>query len=185
MRDVINHHRYLYHVKDTQEISDAALDSLKHELFELEQQYPEFITPDSPTQRVGGKAVAGFEKVAHQTRMLSLEDAFVLEDMRKWEQRMKRVFPDRKYEYYFELKMDGMALSLVYDKGVLTTAATRGDGRVGENVTKNVKTIDAIPLRLKQPSVDELRSFARAHAMKEVESFVGRVGKAFVMVGVI
>lgn len=171
LRDVIHHHRYLYHVKDTQEISDAALDSLKHELYELEQQYPDLITADSPTQRVGGKALEGFDKVRHETRMLSIEDGFAFDDLQKWEKRMKRVFPERKYEYFFEVKMDGMALSLVYENGVLLQAATRGDGRVGENVTNNVKTIEAIPLKLRMPSEKELKDFAKKNKLSHIKNF--------------
>ncbi len=144
----IQHHRYLYHVLDTQEISEAALDSLKKELFDLEQEFPEFITPDSPTQRVAGEPLAGFEKVEHSSRMLSLNDAFDEEDMQSWMDRMKRVEPNGEYELFCEPKIDGLAIALIYVDGVLDTAATRGNGFVGENVTTNIKTIQSVPLRL-------------------------------------
>ncbi|NQU83202.1 MAG: NAD-dependent DNA ligase LigA [Parcubacteria group bacterium] len=144
----IARHRYLYHVLDKVEISDAALDSLKHELFKLEQQYPEFITSDSPTQRVGGKSLEKFKKVSHEYRMLSMEDVFSFEEMGEWENRIKKLKPSGKLDYYCEVKVDGLAVSLIYEDGILRVGATRGDGRVGENVTQNLKTIDAIPLRL-------------------------------------
>lgn len=150
LRKVIDHHRYLYHVLDRQEISDAALDSLKKELFDLEARYPELVTPDSPTQRVGGKPLDAFEKVRHRVPMLSLNDAFSLEDMRAWETRIKKLFSSgEKFDYFVELKMDGLAVSLVYKDGSLVQGATRGDGRIGEDVTANVKTIESIPLSLR------------------------------------
>ncbi|MBI4812204.1 NAD-dependent DNA ligase LigA [Candidatus Falkowbacteria bacterium] len=158
LRKEINYHRYLYHVLDKAEISDAALDSLKNELQKLEQEFPEFITPDSPTQRVGGAPLKEFKKVEHATPMMSLFDAFSEEDMRDWEGRLKKIFNFQFsiFNYYCELKMDGLAVSLVYENGVLKTGATRGDGRVGEDVTQNLKTIEAIPLKLRQPNDSEL-----------------------------
>lgn len=152
----IDHHRYLYHVLDTQEISEAALDSLKNELFKLEQANPELITADSPTQRIAGEASAKFVKVRHSQPMLSLYDAFSPEDMRDWEKRMEKILPGQRFDYYCELKMDGLAMSLVYRQGLFVQGATRGDGQVGENVTRNLKTIEAIPLRLRQPKRGEL-----------------------------
>ena len=149
LREEINRHRYLYHVKDAPEISDAALDSLKHELEELEQQYPDLITPDSPTQRVGGEPLPAFTQVQHSTRMLSLQDAFSLEELTAWEERNQKIVPG-EYGYFVELKIDGVAVTLFYDDGVLTQAATRGDGTTGEDVTHNIKTIEAIPLTLRK-----------------------------------
>ena len=149
LKKEINHHRYLYHVLDKQEISDAALDSLKHELDQLERQFPEFITPDSPTQRVGGKPLAGFKKVTHQTPMLSLNDSFSEEEIADWEIRIKKLVPPGFHlDYYTEIKMDGLAMSLVYRNGLLNHGSTRGDGKVGEDITQNLKTIEAIPLKL-------------------------------------
>ncbi|MFA5052288.1 MAG: NAD-dependent DNA ligase LigA [Patescibacteria group bacterium] len=163
----INHHRYLYHVLDRQEISDAALDSLKHELQDLENKHPEFITPDSPTQRVGGKALDKFAKVQHPVPMLSLVDAFSFDELTEWETRNRKLVPSgTNMEYYAETKMDGLAVTLKYRDGVLLQAATRGDGKVGEDITNNAKTIDAIPLRLE---LDSLQPSVRASARREVE----------------
>ncbi len=149
LRKIINYHRYLYHVLDRQEISDAALDSLKHELYELEQRYPEFITPDSPTQRVSGKPLAGFRKVRHRVPMLSIEDIFSEEELRDWENYLKKLRPrSHPFEYFAELKIDGFGISLLYERGVLKMGSTRGTGRVGEDVTQNLKTIESIPLKL-------------------------------------
>lgn len=153
LREVINHHRYLYHVKDTQEISEDTLDSLKHELYELEQQFPDLITRDSPTQRVEGKPLEKFGKIKHETPMLSMEDVFKKEEFEKWMERVEKV-GERKVEgFYCMQKIDGLAISLVYEDGSLKTAATRGDGKVGEDVTQNIKTIEAIPLTLRSSEV--------------------------------
>lgn len=148
----INHHRYLYHVLDRQEISDAALDSLKNELVKLERQFPELLTPDSPSQRVGGVPLGAFTKVPHIAPMLSLEDAFSEDDMTAWEERIRKVYPQGAHGYFAELKVDGFAISLEYENGVLKRASTRGDGKVGEDVTENIKTIEAVPLALQDPS---------------------------------
>ena len=153
LKTEINHHRYLYHVLDKEEISEAALDSLKNELFKLEQEFPEFVTPDSPTQRVEGKVLDKFEKVKHSSRMISLFDAFSETDVKEWEARALKQLASqgmspRDLEYFCELKFDGLAMSLIYEKGIFTTGATRGDGLVGENVTNNLKTIESIPLKL-------------------------------------
>lgn len=159
LREEINYHRYLYHVLDKIEISDAALDSLKHELYKLEQEFPELITPDSPTQRVGGEALDKFKKVSHVVPMLSIEDAFEFKEVQEWEERMKRLSPHDQYDYYAEIKMDGLAMSLIYEDGIFTVGATRGDGKIGEDVTQNLKTIEAIPLRLRTPSGAEVKKF--------------------------
>lgn len=148
LRKEINHHRYLYHVLDRQEISDAALDSLKHELTELETRFPQFVTPDSPTQRVGGALLPGFKKIRHATPMLSLNDAFSEKELKDWENRIAKLSPGATREYFAEIKVDGFAISLLYERGILKTASTRGDGRVGEDITQNVKTIESIPLAL-------------------------------------
>ena len=157
LRDEINHHRYLYHVLDSPEISDGALDSLKHELEKLENQHPELITADSPTQRVSGKALNKFEKVSHKTRMLSLNDAFSENEMFEWEERIKKMIPGKSIEYFCEVKVDGFSVSLEYKKGMLQTGSTRGDGQIGENVTQNLKTIEAVPLHLEQDIDVEVR----------------------------
>lgn len=148
LRELINHHRYLYHVQDKEEISPEALDSLKKELFDLEQNYPQFITSDSPTQRIGGKPLDSFEKVKRDNIMYSFNDAFSREDMDNWEKRNKKLI-STNFEYYCEPKLDGLAIELVYKDGILVLGSTRGDGLVGENVTQNIKTIESIPLKLK------------------------------------
>ncbi len=149
LKKVISHHRYLYHVLNRQEISDAALDSLKHELYQLEQKFPEFITPDSSTQRVAGKPLEGFVKVRHEVPMLSIEDVFSEKELLDWEDYLKtRASESSVIEYFAELKIDGFAITLIYEDGILKYGATRGDGKVGEDVTQNLKTIESIPLKL-------------------------------------
>ncbi len=154
LKEVINHHRYLYHVLNKQEISDAALDSLKHELFKLEEQFPELITSDSPTQRVGGESLKEFKKIKHTVPMLSIEDIFLEEELRDWEDYLRRLVPHHfsqksgGREYFAELKIDGFAVTLIYTAGVFSVGATRGSGAIGEDVTQNLKTIESIPLKL-------------------------------------
>ena len=152
LRDVIEHHRRLYHVEDRQELSDAALDSLKHELKTLEDRFPDLVTPDSPTQRVGGVASAKLAKVKHASSMLSIEDVFSAQEFLAWETRIAKLLNGKKPDYYAMLKIDGLAISLVYEDGTLVNAATRGDGTVGEDVTANIRTIESIPLALRQPA---------------------------------
>ena len=149
LRDLINDYRYHYHVLDESIMSEAAADSLKHELSQLEEQFPELITPDSPTQRVAGKALSKFAKVQHQTRMISLQDVFDRAEVTAWIQRMKKVRQDITEEFLCDIKMDGLACALIYEDGVLTRAVTRGDGLVGEDVTMNVRTIQNVPLTLR------------------------------------
>lgn len=158
LREEINFHRYRYHVHDRMDISEGALDSLKHELYKLEQQYPDLITPDSPTQRVGGIPLPEFKKVPHAFPMLSMEDVFSFEELQEWLSRNRRLFPRGQYDFYAEIKMDGLAVSLVYANGLLEVGSTRGDGKVGEDVTRNLKTIEAIPLRLRIPTEKEVAS---------------------------
>ncbi len=149
LREAIRRYRYAYHVLNQSIISDEALDSLKKELFDLEQQYPEFITPDSPTQRVGGKPLKNFKKTEHKVPMFSLNDAFSEEDMYDWHERIKKLLPSSaKIDFYCEYKFDGLAISLEYKDRILKIGSTRGNGKVGEDVTQNLKTINAIPLRL-------------------------------------
>jgi len=163
LRDEINRYRYQYHVLNTLEISEAALDALKHELYTLEQEYPDLITSDSPTQRVAGEAMPGFVKVTHSSRMLSIEDAFSFEEAQEWLMRLRRLRPDANFDFYAELKMDGLAVSLIYEHGALIQGATRGDGRIGEDVTHNLRTIEAIPLRLDPPSDKDIEAFLKKH----------------------
>ncbi|MBC7073949.1 NAD-dependent DNA ligase LigA, partial [Candidatus Parcubacteria bacterium] len=152
LRREIERHDYLYYVLNKPEISDAAYDSLKRELIELEKQFPEFLTPDSPTQRVGGKPLDQFQKVTHKIPMLTLNDAFDEKELKDWEKRIQRLLSPSeisKLDYFAELKMDGLAISLIYKNGKLERGATRGDGWTGEDVTQNVRTIRCIPLRLR------------------------------------
>ena len=169
LRDEINYHRYLYHVLDKAEISDAALDSLKNELAKLEALHPELVTPDSPTQRVGGAPLEKFKKVRHSRPMMSIFDAFTPGDMRDWEKRLEKIIPGQKIDYYAELKMDGLAVALIYEKGKFVLGATRGDGETGEEVTQNLKTIEAIPLILRRPAETELKKIGlNAEAIKKL-----------------
>jgi len=148
LKKVISHHRYLYHVLDRQEISDEVHDSLKRELSELERQFPDLITPDSPTQRVGGEPLDKFEKVQHTAPMLSIDDVFTQKDVQDWESYLSRLVPNERTCYFCEVKIDGFAISLLYKNGLLVRAATRGNGRVGEDVTGNIRTVESVPLRL-------------------------------------
>lgn len=161
LRDEIDHHRYLYHVEDRSEISPDALDSLKHELAQLEERYPDLVTPDSPTQRVEGAVAKGFTKVTHSRPMLSLTDVFDTDEFRAWEDRIERQVGSQERpvspEYFAELKYDGLAIAIRYEKGRYKQAATRGNGRVGEDVTTNVRTIESVPLRLRAPATVEVR----------------------------
>ncbi len=161
LKKEVEHHRYLYHVLDRTEITDAALDSLKHELYKLEQEYPEFITPDSPTQRVGGEPLAKFKKVTHETPMLSMEDVFSPEELADWHERNRKLISKLPEDFYVEIKMDGLAVSLVYEDGVLVQGSTRGNGQIGEEVTGNLRTIEAIPLKLREPSEAETEKFIK------------------------
>lgn len=161
LRAEIDVHRYNYHVLDKETLSEAALDSLKLELFRLENEYPDLITPDSPTQRVGGRALDKFSQVTHRQPMISLYDSFSENDIRDWQERNRRFYNRPLPEdYYCEVKLDGLAVSLRYDNGLLVQGATRGDGKVGEDITSNVKTINSIPLSLRQPSESELASLS-------------------------
>ena len=186
LKKVITHHRYLYHVLNRQEISESALDSLKKELFDLEQKFPEFITPDSPTQRVGGKPLEEFKKVKHSQPMLSFDDAFSEEDMQDWLERILKLLTpeerkillgeeknkEKEAGFFCELKFDGLAIELVYKNGILTTGATRGDGITGEDVTQNLRTIASIPLKLRMPAKEEFNEFKES-LVQRLKSFIG------------
>ena len=151
LRELINDYRYHYHVLDESIMSEAAADSLKHELSLLEGQFPELITPDSPTQRVAGKPLDKFTKVAHEKRMISLADVFSHEEIADWIHRNEKLIPGGKIlEFFTDIKMDGLACALIYEDGLLKQAVTRGDGRVGEDVTMNVRTIENVPLSIPQ-----------------------------------
>src|SRR3989338_3331303 len=186
LKKEIDYHRYQYHVLDRLDISDAAFDALKNELEELELKYPVFVTADSPTQRVGGEPLDKFKKVVHSAPMLSLNDAFGEEEILAWETRIMKILnppappltrgvnaeaplTSKKVsgtlnsgyptplKYFCELKLDGLAAALIYKKAILSVGATRGDGKIGEDVTQNIKTIEAIPLALRAPREKELK----------------------------
>ena len=146
LREEIRHHEYRYYVLDDPEISDAEFDRMMNELKKLEAAHPELVTPDSPTQRVGGKPREGFVKVAHSTPMLSLDNAYSEDELRNWERRVHELSGRKDIEYVCELKLDGMSLALRYEGGKLVRGITRGDGSTGEDVTSNVRTVRSLPL---------------------------------------
>ena len=150
LKKVIEKHRYNYHVLDKLEISEEALDSLKNELVKIEERYPELITSDSPSQRVAGKPLDKFEKIPHKVAQWSFNDAFTEEDIISFDKKLKRIIGDKEIEYVCELKIDGMHVVLEYEKGNLVMASSRGDGKIGENILMNVKTIQSIPLKLEE-----------------------------------
>ncbi len=152
LKKSISHYRRMYHVYDREEIPEAARDSLMHELVQIEAQYPELVTPDSPSQRVAGTPLPQFKKVPHKVPQWSFNDVFSEDELREWDARVKRVLKtDEPVEYVCELKIDGLKVILEYKSGALLVAATRGDGAVGEDVTHNVRTIESVPLALERP----------------------------------
>ncbi|MCX6760089.1 MAG: NAD-dependent DNA ligase LigA, partial [Candidatus Nealsonbacteria bacterium] len=153
LRETIDYHRYLYHVLDKQEISDSALDSLKKELFDLELRFPDLITSESPTQRIGGEPLKNFKKVKHSVLMISFNDAFSYKDMEEWLTRISKLLSGseiEKIDFYCELKIDGLAIELIYENKAFKTGSTRGNGAVGEDITQNLRTIEAIPLKIRE-----------------------------------
>ena len=149
LRQLINDYRYHYHVLDESTMSEAAADSLKHELTQIEEQFPQLITPDSPTQKVAGQALDKFVKIAHRTPMISLSDVFNEAELRAWLERIQKFLPGVEFNFLCDIKMDGLACALIYQDGVLMQAVTRGDSRIGEDVTTNVRTIANVPLKLR------------------------------------
>ena len=159
LRSLINQYSYEYHVNDAPSVDDAIYDSLFHELKQLEVTHPDLITSDSPTKRVGNELKGGFQKVAHRSRMLSLNDVFDRSEVESWVMRIDKQLAGAKHEYFADIKMDGLACSLLYQNGVLTQAVTRGDSFIGEDVTNNVRTIASVPLRLRMaPGFDKFLS---------------------------
>ena len=148
LRDKIRHHEYRYYVLDDPEISDAQFDQLMNQLKALESEHPELVTPESPTQRVGGKPSEGFVKAPHSSPMLSLDNTYNVDDLRNWERRVHELTGRQDIEYVCELKLDGMSLALHYENGRLVRGITRGDGTIGEDVTLNVRTVRSIPLSI-------------------------------------
>jgi DNA ligase (NAD+) len=179
LREEINHHNYRYYVLDSPVISDAQYDALMRELRELEARYPSLLTPDSPTQRVGASPAAEFREVAHRMPMLSLANAFDAQEFEAWVTRVRRLLDGADFDMTCELKIDGLAVNLTYQDGILAQGATRGDGYQGEEVTNNLRTVKSIPLRLlkKAPSLMEVRgevympreSFQRLNQEREAE----------------
>jgi DNA ligase (NAD+) len=165
LRAQLNYHNYRYYALDSPEISDAGYDKLFHELRHLEEEYPDLITPESPTQRVGAQTVTTFEPSTHRVPMLSLDNAFGEEELREWDQKVKRYLAlpgETEIEYVAELKIDGLSMNITYEKGRFTGAATRGNGLVGENVTPNIRSVRSVPLELhgsshKVPDLIEVR----------------------------
>lgn len=173
LQDRLNSYNYEYHVLDNPSVPDSEYDKLLHELIALEEQYPEFKTDTSPTVRVGGEVMSRFEKVAHDTPMLSLSNAFNAEELRAFDKRVRDMVGE--VDYMCELKIDGLAVSLKYEGGRFVQGTTRGDGTIGENITSNLRTIKAIPLTIKNPLSFEVRgeaympkkSFEKLNAAKE------------------
>lgn len=150
LRQLIDNYRYHYHVLDESTMSEAAADSLKHELAQLEEAYPDLIIPESPTQRVAGQALDKFNKVVHKVPMISLTDVFNYSELEAWEKRIQKLVPGSKIEFFCDIKMDGLACALIYDNGKFVRAITRGDSVIGEDVTHNVRTIENVPLTLRE-----------------------------------
>jgi len=168
LRQKIRHHEYLYYVLDEPEISDAQFDRLMHRLKELEAAYPELVTPDSPSQRVGGTPREGFETVRHRRAMLSLDNAYSYQELREFERRVRQLAGRERIDYVAEHKFDGLSVSLQYEGGALARGVTRGDGTTGEDVTPNVKTIRSVPLRVNMAALNRRRVAAAFEVRGEV-----------------
>src|SRR5688572_26269267 len=161
LRRLIRHHEELYYVANQPEISDAEFDDLMRELLQLEQEHPTLVTPDSPTQRVSGRVSERFASVRHAEPMLSLDNAYDEDELRAFHERVRKGLADagalpETIDYVAELKIDGLSIALTYEDGAFLRAATRGDGTTGEDVTANVRTIRAIPLRLREPAPERI-----------------------------
>ncbi len=154
LRDKVRYHEHRYYVQDDPEISDAEFDRLMNELKELEAKHPELVTPESPTQRVGGKPREGFIKVPHSTPMLSLDNAYSAEELRDWDRRVHELTGETRVDYVCELKLDGMSLALRFEDGSLALGLTRGNGNVGEDVTANVRTVRSVPLAISDATLN-------------------------------
>jgi len=173
LRKEINYHNYLYYVLDNPEISDMEYDALMQELIKLEKEFPEFITPDSPTQRIGAEPLEEFGTLEHRIPMMSLDNAFEEEEVREFEERIKRFLGiSEKVEYVVEPKMDGVAVELIYENGIFVAGSTRGDGIKGEDITQNLKTIKSIPLHMldREEKIPELLE-VRGEVYMTIEKF--------------
>ncbi len=149
--DEIRELRYRYHVTNDPSVTDEVYDSLRKELDAILKTYPEYVSMKNELDRVAGKPLDAFQKVTHRSRMLSLNDAFSIDEIRDWIARIQKIIPDAKFKYFAELKLDGLAVSLMYENGVFVKGATRGDGFIGEDITENLKMIKSIPLSLSAP----------------------------------
>lgn len=158
LRELLEEYSYRYYVLDDPAVSDAEYDVLYRELVAIEETYPELVTPDSPTQRVGGAVSEGFEKFTHTLPLQSLDNVFSEEEVKQFCMKVQERFPQESVRFVVEKKIDGLSVALTYENGLLVTGATRGDGFVGENVTANVKTIQSIPLRLKSSAQKACRT---------------------------
>jgi DNA ligase (NAD+) len=168
LRQQIDDYRYHYHVLNESTMSEAAADSLKHELTQIETEHPELITPDSPTQRVAGAPLPGFKQVTHSNRMLSLNDVFDENEFAAWTVRIAKLSPGSILEYFMDIKMDGLACALIYEDGILVQGVTRGDGFVGEDVTANVRTIESVPLKLRHSEKYKIFAKGRTEIRGEI-----------------
>ena len=155
LRDIIRYHDRKYYVDNAPEISDQEYDKLMHQLIKLEKEHPEFITPDSPTQRVGGEPSKEFPAVKHKVPMLSMDNTYSAEELREFDKRVKRFLGESDVEYVVELKMDGVSVSVIYENGIFVKGSTRGDGVQGDDVTANLKTITRNPIN-KKPGLSNL-----------------------------
>ena len=174
LRKNLHHWNYAYYVLDNPEVDDAVYDAAMRELIEFEKKYPELITPDSPSQRVGTEPVSDFQKVIHKTPLYSLDNALNFEELEEWEEKLFRILGvgssrDLTLQYVCEMKIDGLAMALTYEDGVLTLGATRGDGDVGEDITKNIKTIKSVPLILNKPILGLIET--RGEVFMPIKSF--------------
>ena len=169
LRDQIHHHDYRYHVLDDPEVSDAEYDQLMRELRKLEEEFPEFVTPDSPTQRVGGAPTELFAPARHRAPMLSLDNAFSWEELNAWGKRVERIV-GQQAEFVCELKIDGLAVRLTYEDGAYVQGATRGDGYIGDDITANIRTVRSVPMRLRDPKPPEVLE-ARGEVYLPVKAF--------------
>src|SRR5262245_43515250 len=149
LRKLIDHHNYLYYVEAKPEISDREFDKLLDELKRIETENPELVIPESPTQRVGGEPIGEFAQVQHRVPMLSIDNTYSSDELREFDKRARKQLGSERVEYVVELKIDGVAVSLIYEKGKLTVGATRGNGDVGDDVTHNLKTLRDLPLKLR------------------------------------
>ena len=188
LRDAIGRHDSLYYTQDSPEVSDAEYDELRRELVALEERFPELVTLDSPSLSVGAAPLTTFAPVTHRVPMTSLDNAMGGEELRAWGDRVEKGLAGKNHSYICELKIDGLAMSLRYERGVLVQAATRGDGKVGEDVTENVKTISVVPKTLTAkkgttiPEVLEVRGevYMPIAAFQELRAEKEQIGRAHV-----